>query len=150
MEYRWGAVEVRVFLTGVLRCIGVILDARPIGCPMGCGGLCSRGDGGFFLMAVAVWVSVGFTFVACRTRGVGVRSSPLYAPWITVVVHAEVHLGDTGWATDSVEVFLLCGVCVIFLIVFHLYVAAFVVGWMSVVFTLWVEVGVLCPVVWGS
>lgn len=46
-----------------------------------------------------------------------------------LVVHAEVHLGDTGWSTDSVEVFLLCGVCVIFLIVFHLYVAAFGVSW---------------------
>ena len=37
MEYRQGAVEVQVFLTRVLWCIGVILDAYPIGCPMRCG-----------------------------------------------------------------------------------------------------------------
>ena len=46
-----------------------------------------------------------------------------------MVVHAAAQLDDIGWSTDSVEVFLLCGVCVIFLIVFHLYVAVFGVSW---------------------
>jgi hypothetical protein len=50
-----------------------------------------------------------------------------------VVVHVEVHLGDTGWFNDLVGRFSCVGCCVIFLIVFHLHVVALVVSWFFLV-----------------
>ena len=47
--------------------------------------------------------------VACLPRGVGVRLSSLYVPQVAVVVHAEVHLGDTGCPNDLVGRFSCVG-----------------------------------------
>jgi hypothetical protein len=46
-----------------------------------------------------------------------------------VVVHAATQLSDAGWVNNLVERFSCVGCCVIFLIVFHLYVVVFVVSW---------------------